>query len=68
MSIRYVVFVFLFVQVMSGRLAGIIRIYAAIPVQLEIVVHQYISWCVPIVWTLVLFLPWRVLDDLLLTS
>ena len=30
-----------------------IRNYAAIPVQLENIVLQYISWCVPIVWTFV---------------
>ena len=30
-----------------------IRNYAAIPVHLEVVVLQYISWCAPIVWTLV---------------
>ena len=30
-----------------------IRNYAAIPVQLEVVVLQYINWCVPIVWTFV---------------
>ena len=28
-----------------------IRNYAAIPVQLQFVILQYISWCVPIVWT-----------------
>jgi hypothetical protein len=30
-----------------------IRNYAAIPVQLEVVILQYISWCVRIVWTFV---------------
>ena len=30
-----------------------IRNYAAIPVQLEVVVLQYISWCVPIIWNFV---------------
>jgi hypothetical protein len=30
-----------------------IRNYAAIPVQLEVVILQYISWCLPIVWTFV---------------
>jgi hypothetical protein len=30
-----------------------IRNYAAIPVKLEVVVLQYISWCLPIVWTFV---------------
>jgi len=30
-----------------------IRNYAAIPVQLEVVILQYISWCLPIIWTFV---------------
>ena len=53
MSIRLVVFVFLFVRVRSVSRYCFIRNYAAIPGQLEIVVLQYISWCVPIVWTFV---------------
>jgi len=40
---------FLFVEVMSGRLAVIfIRNYVAIPVQVDVVALQYISWCVPV--------------------
>ena len=39
---------------MSGRLKGTVFFckYAAIPVQLEIFILQYISWCVLIIWTL----------------
>ena len=29
-----------------------VRKYAAIPVQLEIFILQYIGWCVLIIWTL----------------
>ena len=39
--------------VRSGSRCCFIRNYAAIPVQLEVVILQYISWCVPIVWTFV---------------
>jgi len=47
MSIKKVFFVFLFIEVMSGRLKGIVLSvkYAAIPVQLEIFILQYIGWC-----------------------
>jgi len=31
-----------------------VRNYAAVPVQLEIVILQYIGWCVLTVWTVVL--------------
>jgi hypothetical protein len=30
-----------------------VRKYAAVPVQLEIVILQYICWCVLIVWTFI---------------
>ena len=30
-----------------------VRKYAAIPVQLEIFILQYISWCVLIIWTFI---------------
>ena len=47
MSIRKVFFVFLFLKVISGQLLYcFIRKYAAVPVQLEIVVLQYIGWYV----------------------
>ena len=51
MSLKKVFFVFLFIKVMSGRLKGIV-LYAAIPVQLEIFILQYIGWCVLLIWTL----------------
>jgi len=38
----------------SVRSYCVVRNYAAVPVQLEVVILQYISWCVPIVWTFVL--------------
>jgi hypothetical protein len=56
MSIRKVFFVFLFMKVMSGRLEDIVLCvcnYAAIPVQLEIVILQYCGWCVLTLWTFV---------------
>jgi len=55
MSIKKVFFVFLFIKVMSGRLKVIVffRKYAAIPVQPEIFILQYIGWCVLIIWTFI---------------
>jgi hypothetical protein len=55
MSIRKVFFVLLFMKVISVLLRGYCFVckYAAIPVQLEIVILQYIGWCVLIVWTFV---------------
>jgi hypothetical protein len=38
--------------VRSVRMYFFVRNYAAVPVQLEIVIPQYIGWCVLIVWTL----------------
>ena len=52
MSVRKVLFVFLFMRVMSGQFC-FVRNLAAVPVQLQIVILQYIGWCVPIVWTFV---------------
>jgi len=56
MSIKKVFFVFLFIKVMSGRLKGIffVRKYAAIPVQLEIFILQYIGWCVLVIRSFIL--------------
>jgi hypothetical protein len=54
MAIKKVFFVFLFMKVMSGRLEDIVlcvRNYAAVPVQLEIVILQYCGWCVLTIWT-----------------
>jgi len=53
MSIKKVLFVFLFIKVMSGLLKGTVLSakYAAIPVQLEIFILQYIGRCVLIIWT-----------------
>jgi hypothetical protein len=55
MSITKVFFVFFihesYVRSVS-RYFFFYRNYAAVPVQLGIVILQYISWCVLIVWTL----------------
>ena len=54
MSIKNVSFVFLFMKVVrSVKSYCFIRKYAAVPVQLEIVVRLYIGWCVLIVWAFV---------------
>jgi len=58
MSIRKVFFVFLFLKGMSGPLKYcFVRKYAAIPVQLEIFIRQYIGWCVLIIWTFIVNQP-----------
>ena len=50
-------FLFLFIEVMSGRLKGIVLSvhtwYAAIPIDLEIFILQYIGWRVLIIWTFI---------------
>jgi hypothetical protein len=55
MSIKKVFFVYLFVKVMSGRLKAIVffRNYAAVPIQLKIVILQNNGWCVLVVWAFV---------------
>ena len=55
MSIKNEFFAFLFMKVMSGRLNSIVLSvkYAAVPVQLEIVIFQNTGWCVLVVWTFV---------------
>ena len=50
MSIRRVFFVFLLMNVISGRLKHcFVRKYAAVPVQLEIIILQYNGWFVLII-------------------
>ena len=53
LSNRWSLFFILESYVRSFSRYCFIRNYASIPVQLEVVVLQYISLCVPIVWTLV---------------